>query len=120
MPPRRTTPAGYQHARQLRKEPTPAERKLWAHLRGHKLLGAGFRRQHAIGGYVVDFCSPRVKLIIELDGSPHLEQKDYDAERIEYLEAQGYTVLRFWNDQVLNSVEEVLHRITIFLMEPRK
>ena len=66
MPPRRTTPKGYENARKLRKEPTPAEGKLWAYLRGNKLNGINFRRQHAIGNYVPDFCSPKAKLIIDV------------------------------------------------------
>ena len=119
MPPRRTTPKGYEHARQLRKEPTPAERKLWAHLRNRQLLGVNFRRQHAIGQYVPDFCSPKMKLIIELDGSQHLEQQNNDAQRTAYFEAQGYKVIRFWNHHVMNDIEKVLHQITIALTEPR-
>src|SRR6266487_6629384 len=108
MPPRRTTPKGYEHARRLRKEPTPAEIKLWARLRGNKLNGVSFRRQHAIGNYVPDFCSPKAKLIIELDGSQHLEQEQYDKERTKYLESQGYKVVRFWNNEVIKEIENVI------------
>jgi very-short-patch-repair endonuclease len=72
MPPKRANPKGYERARALRKELTPAERKLWAYLRGDKLNGISFRRQHAIGNYIVDFVSIKEKLIIELDGSQHL------------------------------------------------
>lgn len=115
MPPRRTNPTGYEVARKLRKEPTPAERKLWAYLRGNKLHGVNFRRQHAIGRYVPDFCSVREKLIIELDGSQHLEQEQYDDERTKYLESQGYRVIRFWNNQVMNDIEAVVRAITIAL-----
>lgn len=107
MPPRRTTPKGYKNARELRKELTPAERKLWAYLRGDK-LGVNFRRQHAVGNYIADFCSPKAKLIIELDGSQHLDQQEYDAERTKYLEAQGYKVIRFWNNQVMNEINAVI------------
>ena len=112
MPPRRTTPTGYKLARKLRKEPTPAERKLWSYLRGNKLNGINFRRQHAVGNYVPDFCSPKAKLIIELDGSQHLEQEPYDNERSKFLESQGYEVIRFWNNQVMNDIEGVLRAIT--------
>jgi very-short-patch-repair endonuclease len=73
--------------------------------------GIHFRRQHAIGKYIVDFCAPRKKLIIELDGSQHLEQRDYDAERTQFLEAQGYRVLRFWNSDVINTTDAVLQVI---------
>lgn len=70
--------------------------------------GIGFRRQHAIGPYVVDFCAPRKKLIIELDGSQHIDQSIYDQERTTYLEASGYRVLRFWNNEVMDEIEAVL------------
>lgn len=94
-------------AGELRKELTPAERKLWAYLRGDK-LGVNFRRQHAIGKYIADFCCVKSKLIIELDGSQHLEQAEYDAERTKYLEAQGYRVVRFWNNQVMKEIDGVI------------
>jgi very-short-patch-repair endonuclease len=120
MPPRRTTPAGYEHARRLRKEPTPAESKLWAQLRGDQLHGVKFRRQHAIGPYVADFCCPKYKLIVELDGNPHLEQHNNDVQRTEYLKMQGYQVIRFWNDQVMSNIEGVLSQVKMALLEPRK
>jgi very-short-patch-repair endonuclease len=68
MPAKRTTPRGYQRARELRKAPSPAELKLWAYLRGGRFNGVKFRRQHAIGEYIPDFCSIKHQLIIELDG----------------------------------------------------
>jgi very-short-patch-repair endonuclease len=117
MPPRRTTSLGYQRARELRKELTPAERKLWAYIRGNQLNGVNFRRQHAIGKYIPDFCSPKAKLIIELDGSQHLEQEEYDLERTRYLESQGYKVLRFWNHQVMNDIDGVIRAILFALDE---
>ncbi len=116
MPARRTTAKGYNTARKLRKEPTPAESKLWAYLRGNKLNGVNFRRQHAIGNYIPDFCSPKAKLIIELDGSQHLEQEEYDKERTKFLESQGYKVIRFWNNQVMNDIDGVIRAI-IFALE---
>ena len=69
------------------------------------------RRQHAVGIYIPDFCSPKAKLIIELDGSQHLEQEEYDEERTKYLEARGYKVIRFWNNQVMNDLEGVIKAI---------
>ena len=108
MPPRRTTPSGYEHARALRHALTPAERKLWAALRGDQINGINFRRQHAIGPFIADFCALKAKLIIELDGSQHLEQQEYDAQRTQYLEAQGYRVIRFWNNDVMNDLDGVL------------
>ena len=98
-------------AGELRREPTPAERKLWSVLRGNKLNGVKFRRQHAIGNYIVDFVSIKKKLIIELDGSQHLEQTEYDEVRTKYLESQGYRVVRFWNNQVEKEIEEVVQVI---------
>ena len=117
MPPRRATPKFYERARQLRKEPTPAERKLWAYLRGNKLNGINFRRQHAIGNFVPDFVSIKKKLVIELDGSQHLEQEEYDIERTRSLESLGYKVIRFWNNDVLNNINGVIQVIEHALNE---
>ncbi|GAB4581036.1 MAG: endonuclease domain-containing protein [Anaerolineales bacterium] len=116
MPPRRTTPKGYEKARLLRKELTPAERKLWAVLRNDQ-LGVSFRRQHAIGPYIADFCCIKKKLIIELDGSQHLEQAEYDAKRTAFLQMQGYRVLRFWNNEVQNDINGVIRHIQFALEE---
>jgi very-short-patch-repair endonuclease len=98
---------------------TPAEVKLWARLRAHRLEGIHFRNQHAIGNYIVDFCAPRKKLIIELDGSQHLEQEDYDAERTRYLESKGYKVIRFWNHDVMKDIDSVIRAI-IQVMESER
>ena len=117
MPPRRTTPTGYDRAHTLRTQLTPVERKLWAALRGDQINGVTFRRQHAIGPFIADFCSVKEKLIIELDGSQHLEQAEYDAERTKYLEAQGYTTVRFWNNQVINDLPGVIVTIMYTLEE---
>lgn len=103
----RSNPTTKRHAVELRKEPTPAEAKLWLRLRNDQ-LGVTFRRQHAIGNYIPDFCCPKAKLVIELDGSQHLGQAEYDAERTRYLEAQGYKVIRFWNNDVMNNIEGVM------------
>jgi very-short-patch-repair endonuclease len=95
----------------LCREPTPAVRKLWAYLRGNRLNGVNFRRQHAIGNYIVDFCSIKRKLIVELDGSQHLEQQAYGIERTQYLESQGYKLMRFWNNDVMNDIDGVIRAI---------
>ncbi len=102
-------------AGELRGEETVAEARLWAHLRDSNLDGIKFRRQHAIGRYVVDFCAPSRKLIIELDGSHHLDQEEADAERSAFLEANGYRVLRFWNDKVLHDIGGVMRAIQMAL-----
>ena len=94
-------------ARELRKNPTEAERKLWKHLRLHQIGGYKFRRQQPLGQYIVDFVSLEKKLIVELDGGQHSEQIVYDAELTEWLEAQGFRVLRFWNNEVLKEIEVV-------------
>jgi very-short-patch-repair endonuclease len=106
-----TTPKMMRRAGELRQNQTEAEAKLWSRLRAHRMAGVQFRRQHAIGNYIVDFCSPRRKLIIELDGSQHLDQADYDVERTKHLEAKGYRVLRFWNHDVMNNIDAVLNTI---------
>ena len=119
MPPRRTTPSGYARARLLRKSPTPAEGKLWAYLRHTPPAGASFRRQHTIGNYVVDFCAVKKKLIIELDGSQHFDQVEYDANRTAFLESLGYRVIRFWNNEVMDDIEGV-YRAILKALEDRK
>lgn len=116
---KRTTPKVFGNAKELHRNMTPAEVKLWARLRAHRLEGIHFRNQHAIGNYVVDFCAPRKKLIIELDGSQHMEQEGYDTERTGYLESKGYTVLRFWNNNVINDIDGVIRAI-IQAMEPER
>ena len=108
MPPRRSTPKILHQAGELRKQTTPAEKKLWAYLRLMRKDGVRFRRQHAIGKFITDFCAPRKKLIIELDGSQHLGQEEYDQERTDYLNSQGYKVIRFWNNDVINNIESVM------------
>jgi very-short-patch-repair endonuclease len=105
---RRTTPKIFQNSQELRKNPTAAELSLWQALHAHQVSGVHFRRQHAIGPYIVDFCSPRHKLIVEVDGGQHLDQQDYDAERTRFLESKGYRVLRFWNSDVLNNLNGVV------------
>jgi very-short-patch-repair endonuclease len=95
-------------AQQMRRSPTDAERRLWQLLRSLKPLGMHFRRQAPIGNYVADFAWYDGKLIIELDGSQHVEiRSDYDQRRTAWLEAQGYRVLRFWNNDVLKSPRSV-------------
>ena len=105
--PPRSNPKTRTHAIELRKEPTPAERKLWAIIRNDQ-LGVNFRRQHAVGNYIPDFVCVQKKLIIELDGSQHLEQEEYDEERTKYLNSLGYKVIRFWNNEVTNNIDGVI------------
>ena len=95
------------NARELRKNLTEAERTLWRHLRLRQFGGYKFRRQQPIGNYIVDFVCLEKRLIIELDGGQHSEQIAYDSERNAWLEEQGFSILRFWNNQVLKEIEPV-------------
>jgi len=94
-------------ARELRKNPTEAERKLWAHLRLCQICGYKFRRQHPVGPYIVDFVCIEKKLIIEVDGGQHNEKRIYDAKREKWLEEKGFKVLRFWNNELLGDIDIV-------------
>ena len=94
-------------AKELRQEPTDAEARLWYVLRRKHTLGFKFRRQHPVGRYVADFACPDAKLIIEVDGGQHADRVAEDAARTRELQAHGYTVLRFWNNEVLNNFDGV-------------
>jgi len=104
--------------RSLRLEQTESERVLWTQLRGRRLSGSKFRRQHRIGPYFADFACPELHLVVELDGSQHLDQAKYDSTRTQYLQSQGYRVLRFWNDDVLLRMDDVLGEILGALRTP--
>jgi len=108
---RSTTPHNIPNARILRRNQTDAEEKLWHALRMKQIEGGKFRRQHPIGSYIVDFCATRQKLIIEVDGSQHLEQQEKEQARTDFLEHAGYRILRFWNNEVLDDIEAVLETI---------
>ena len=97
--------------RQLRKNMTDAERALWRHLRLRQFSGYKFRRQQPIVKYIVDFVCFEKKLIIEVDGSQHSEQADYDLIRDAWLEKEGFRILRFWDNQVLNETDGVKEMI---------
>jgi very-short-patch-repair endonuclease len=97
-------------AKRLRDQ-TDAERVLWFQLRGRRLRGLKFKRQMSIDRYVVDFCCTEARLIIELDDGQHATRISEDANRTKILEAMGYLVLRFWNNDVLQNTEGVLEEI---------
>lgn len=105
-------------ARDLRKNPTPAEIKLWKQLRNGQIEGHKFRRQHIIHTFIVDFYCASAKLIIELDGEIHAQQQDYDTERDKFLAGRAYQILRFPNDAVLYRIETVLEQIKTALAKP--
>jgi very-short-patch-repair endonuclease len=98
-------------ARDLRMRETVAEKHLWSILRNRSVHGLKFRRQHPIGPFVADFCCTEYRLIVELDGKIHEETVEQDEERTRLLAASGYHVIRFRNDEVLGSSEDVLVRI---------
>jgi very-short-patch-repair endonuclease len=106
---------GHRHnvlaARELRARETQVELILWEALRGRRLDGLKFRRQHPVGPFVFDFCCIERRLAIELDGEVHAKQADQDAEREALLTAAGYRVLRFPNDAVRNRLAEVVQSI---------
>ncbi|MEO6360096.1 MAG: endonuclease domain-containing protein [Sphingomicrobium sp.] len=95
-------------AQQLRNEATPAERLLWKHLSRRELQGFKFSRQIPVGPFICDFLCPERMLVVELDGGQHSERTSQDAERTVYLQQQGLTVIRFWNNDVVENIEGVL------------
>jgi very-short-patch-repair endonuclease len=104
-------------ARQLRRDQTDAERLLWQRLRSRQLSGFKFRRQVPMGPYIVDFLCREVRLVVEVDGGQHNEERD--AERTAMLERAGLRVVRFWNNEVLENLEGVLVRLAEMLEEQR-
>lgn len=114
-----TQPGKIAFARKLRKEQTDAERLLWGWLRNQRLEGVRFRRQHPIGEFVADFVALDRRLIIELDGGHHNEDTRAEADgwRQEWLENEGYRVIRFWDNEVITNMEGVFKRIQESLNE---
>jgi very-short-patch-repair endonuclease len=98
-------------ARHLRKNMTDSERRLWHALRYRQVSGHKFRRQAPIGPYIADFVCFEKKVILELDGGQHSEQAEADAKRTQWLNREGFTVLRFWNHQVFEDLDSVLEVI---------
>ena len=107
------------NARRMRKDMTDAELKLWNELRAKRLMGLAFRRQMPIDRYIADFACPDHKIIIEVDGSQHGERLAEDAERTTHLNALGWTILRFWNDDVLRDIDAVCTHILRTMGEPK-
>ena len=105
-------------ARELRNYPTDAERLLWRHLRLRQVGGYKFRRQRPIGPYFVDFVCLEKRVVVEVDGGQHRQQQLYDARRDGWLRAEGFTVLRFWDDDVIKKVENVKQAIWEALSAP--
>jgi very-short-patch-repair endonuclease len=101
------------YARHNRKNMPVAEVILWERIR-RKQLGVSFRRQHPIKPFIADFACVEKRLIIELDGESHIgnENETYDAKRTRYLESMGWTILRFWNDEIYEQLDDVIEQIT--------
>ena len=106
-----------QRARELRKRQTPEEAKLWAVLRSRGLDGYKFKRQVPIGHFVVDFFCEEANLVIELDGGQHQAQEEYDSERTIFLQNNGFRVIRFWNNDVKSSFNDVIVAIQFALKD---
>jgi len=102
-------------ARGLRRDATPAEKKLWSILRGGRLDGHKFRRQQRLGPFIADFACQTARLVIEVDGDSHAQQIDYDARRTAFLAKEGYRVLRFTNRDVMDNLEGVGRAIALAL-----
>lgn len=100
-------------AKQMRREPTPAELSLWKLIQNRRSIGFKFRRQHPFGRYILDFYCPAARLVVELDGNSHAtpEGQQADAERERYLNVRGIIILRFWNTELAENPEGVLNCI---------
>ena len=105
-----------QRARRLRAAMTNAEQRLWMRLRGEQMKGFRFRRQVPIGPYVLDFACLKARLVIEVDGGQHAGAIEQDKQRTAWLAAQGFRVLRFWNNDVLRETDGVMERIRLVLL----
>ena len=108
-------PKSIVRARELRRDMTPPERKLWKLLRHHQMRGLHWRRQHPIGNYYADFACSRARLVVELDGASHADRQDADANRDEALCEWGWTTLRFSNADFARSPDGVWQKIAAFL-----
>lgn len=102
-----------QNARELRKNMTPQERKLWNIIKNKQFYGYRFRRQFPIGRYIVDFVCRETKIIIEIDGGQHNQPEDikYDKIRGEFLASEGYQVVRFWNNDIDKNILGVYEKL---------
>jgi len=107
------SPGTLANARRMRKQMTDAELRLWNELRAHRLCGLSFRRQMPIAGYIADFACPAHSLIVEVDGSQHGDagKVESDRRRDTVLSDLGWTVIRFWNDDVLRDNDGVCQHI---------
>ncbi len=109
----KNNPTFKKRRKELRHNQTEAEKVFWSHVRDKKFCDLKFFRQYSIGPYILDFYSPAVKIAVELDGGQHnnCDSREYDAERSEYLKAQGIDVMRFWNHDLLQDIQAVLAKL---------
>ena len=98
--------------RQLRRDSTWAENILWLSLRKHQIEGIRFLRQYSVEKYILDFYSPRLRLAIEVDGSSHIGNEEYDSKRQTHIEKFGIQFLRFTDDQIIGNPDKVIDKIT--------
>ena len=103
------------NARAQRRDMTEAERILWRRLRRQQFLDARFRRQVPIGPYIADFACLKARLVVEIDGSQHVEAASYDAKRDAFLSREGFRVLRFWNNDSTARADSVMEAIFVAL-----
>ncbi len=107
---KKVKPEKYMYSRAMRKNPIISEKILWEELRKKK-LGVGFRRQHIILGWIVDFYCPEIRLVIEVDGEYHNNKKSYDSHRDYTIESLGIEIIRIKNEEVLNNLQGVLNTL---------
>ena len=108
-----------QRAKAMRKEMSEPETRMWLALRAERFENVKFRRQKVIGDYITDFAANDPKLVIEIDGDSHPRREQYDAARTRFLEAKGYTVIRFTNHDVMTNLEGVLERMSEVIVQLR-
>ena len=106
-----------EYARQSRKEMTEPEMRMWLQLRAKRFQGIKFRKHKIIGSYIADFSSRDPMLVIEIDGDTHAARQEYDGVRTKFLEQQGYQVVRFTNEEVMQNLEGVLESLAAIISE---
>jgi very-short-patch-repair endonuclease len=115
----RFQPRNTHRARELRNQATPAERLMWTALSNRKVAGFKFSRQMPVGPYFADFLCREMKLIVELDGFSHNMRVEHDRQRDQFLVSEGYTIVRFTNEDVLSNLDGVVQAIAIALANTR-
>jgi len=114
----RNDPQLKQRRQELRHNQTEAEKAFWSLVRNRQFEGKRFFRQYSVGPYILDFYCPEIKLAVELDGSQHNDNMEYDALRTEYLKTHGIEVVRFWNNDVIKDGQEALNMLLMKVTPP--